>query len=125
MLYNVLFHAGRNSTLSWQSKVIGGARDGRKFSILASIETEALGQICTGYVISNLYILSAAFCIYSHTLNKNYDFVFVIVGRQERQIMFMEYYPSYLAEKNAFDVGLIRVSNLKTSEDIILFSMHF
>ena len=124
-MHNVLFHVGLNSTSSWQSKTIGGVKDERRVSFLASIKTTARGQICTGYVISTLYIASAAFCIYSHTFNKNYDFVFAIVGKEERPILFMEYHPSYVDGKNAFDVGLMRVSSLKTSEDIILFSMHF
>ena len=124
-IYYVLFHVGVNSTSSWQSKVIGGDRDERRVSFLAGIANEVLGQYCTGYVISTLYIVSAAFCIYYRTFDENYDYVYAIVGWTDRAILFMEYHPCYVVENNAFDIGLIRVSNVKTSKDIILFSMRF
>ena len=124
-MHNVLFHAGLNSTSSWQSKTVGGSKDERRVSFLASISNATLRQLCTGSVISTLYILSAASCIYYHTFHEKYDSLSAFIGKKKREILFMEYHPSYVFESNAFDVGLIRVSSLKTSEDIILFSMHF
>ena len=74
---------------------------------------ENIYRYCTGYILTNVVILSAANCIAPYEKKPFFAGVYVVIENKRNEILSMETSPYYkMMGKNEFDIGLITVSEI-------------